>query len=156
MNFLLLAGFPQIKKSTFGRLRDSRKSKKALLGVCGVPANRKKHFWAFAGFPQAKKKRFGICGSSAGHFQNLIGHKKISGRAIHQCSLGDFLVSRGKGMPYAPRPFLYSVNSKGGGGILDARPGDLHPLPLGLVPDGVHLGQRHVLERAAAADGLLL
>ena len=65
MNFLLLAGFPQIKKSTFWRLRGSRKSKKALLGVCGVPANRKKHFWAFAGFPQAKKKRFGICGTPA-------------------------------------------------------------------------------------------
>jgi len=58
MNFLLSAGFPQIKKSTFWPLRDSRKSKKALFGACGIPANQEKHFLAFAGAPQIEKRTF--------------------------------------------------------------------------------------------------
>jgi len=72
MNFLLLAGFPQIKKSTFRRLRDSRKSKKALLGACGIPANQKKHFWAFAGFPQIEKSTFGRLRDSRKRKKNVL------------------------------------------------------------------------------------
>jgi len=75
----MLAEVPQIKKRTFWRLRDSRKSKKERFGVCGTPANQKKNALAFAEVPQIKKRtlwrlrkfrkskreRFGVCGSSA-------------------------------------------------------------------------------------------
>ena len=75
----MLAGLPQIKKRTFWRLRDSRKSKKERFGACGTPANQKKNVLALAEVPQikkrtlwrlrdsrkSKKERFGACGSSA-------------------------------------------------------------------------------------------
>ena len=115
---LMACGSSANRKKNVWAFAEVPQAKKKRFGICGSSANRKKNVWAFAEVPQAKKKRFGICGSSAGHFQNLFGHKKISGRAIHQCSLGDFLVSRGKGMPYAPRPVLYSVNSRGAGAFL--------------------------------------
>ena len=75
----MLAEVPQIKKRTFWRLRDSRKSKRERFGVCGTPANQKKNALALAEVPQikkrtlwrlrdsrkSKKERFGACGSSA-------------------------------------------------------------------------------------------
>ena len=99
-NALAFAEVPQIKKRTFWRLRDYRKSKKERFGACGTPANQKENALAFAGLPQikkrtfwrlrkfrkSKKERFGICGSSANrkttfnslrnfrkHFQKHIG-----------------------------------------------------------------------------------
>ena len=86
-NVLTFAGLPQIKKRTFWRLRDSRKSKRERFGVCGTPANQKENVLALAEVPQikkrtlwrlrdsrkSKKERFGACGSSAGHFQKRFG-----------------------------------------------------------------------------------
>ena len=78
-NVLTFAGLPQIKKRTFWRLRDSRKSKRERFGVCGTPANQKENVLALAEVPQIKKRtfwrlrksrkskrgRFDACGSSA-------------------------------------------------------------------------------------------
>ena len=75
----MLAEVPQIKKRTFWRLRDSRKSKKERFGACGSSANQKENVLAFAGLPQikkrtfwrlrdsrkSKKERFGVCGTPA-------------------------------------------------------------------------------------------
>ena len=80
----MLAEVPQIKKRTFWRLRDSRKSKRERFGVCGTPANQKKNALALAEVPQikkrtlwrlrdsrkSKKERFGACGSSANQKEN--------------------------------------------------------------------------------------
>ena len=52
----MLAEVPQIKKRTFWRLRDSRKSKRERFGVCGTPANQKKNVLALAEVPQAFPK----------------------------------------------------------------------------------------------------
>ena len=52
----MLAEVPQIKKRTFWRLRDSRKSKRERFGVCGSPANQKKNVLALAEVPQAFPK----------------------------------------------------------------------------------------------------
>ena len=52
----MLAEVPQIKKRTFWRLRDSRKSKRERFGVCGTPANQKKNALALAEVPQIKKR----------------------------------------------------------------------------------------------------
>ena len=85
-NALALAGLPQIKKRTFWRLRDSRKSKRERFGVCGTPANQKKNVLALAEVPQikkrtlwrlrdsrkSKKERFGACGSSASIPKNTL------------------------------------------------------------------------------------
>ena len=82
----MLAEVPQIKKRTFWRLRDSRKSKRERFGVCGTPANQKKNVLALAGLPQIKKRtfwrlrkfrkskreRFGVCGTPANQKENVL------------------------------------------------------------------------------------
>ena len=82
----MLAEVPQIKKRTFWRLQNSRKSKRERFGVCGSSANRKKNVLAFAELPQiekrtfwrlrkfrkSKRERFGVCGSSANQKENAL------------------------------------------------------------------------------------
>ena len=82
----MLAEVPQIKKRTFWRLRDSRKSKKERFGACGSSANQKENALAFAGLPQIKKRtfwrlrkfrkskreRFGVCGTPANQKKNVL------------------------------------------------------------------------------------
>jgi len=87
----MLAEVPQIKKRTFWRLRDSRKSKKERFGVCGTPANQKENALAFAGLPQIKKRtfwrlrkfrkskreRFGVCGTPANQKENALAFAEV-------------------------------------------------------------------------------
>ena len=85
-NVLTFAGLPQIKKRTFWRLRDSRKSKRERFGVCGTPANQKENvlalaevpqikkrtFWRLRKFRKSKRERFGVCGTPANQKENAL------------------------------------------------------------------------------------
>ena len=54
-HFLSLAELPQMLKSTFCRLRNSRKHQKVSRETCGTPANTKKFLETLAGLPQTPK-----------------------------------------------------------------------------------------------------
>ena len=80
----MLAEVPQIKKRTFWRLRDSRKSKRERFGACGSSANQKENALAFAGLPQIKKRTFWRLRKFRGAFPKTIWSLQRSIQAILQ------------------------------------------------------------------------
>ena len=88
---LTFAEVPQIKKRTFWRLRNSRKSKRGRFGACGSSANqekdvlalaevpqiKKRTFWRLRKFRKSKRERFGVRGSSANQKENVLAFAEV-------------------------------------------------------------------------------
>ena len=93
---LVFAGVPQVSRKTFWCLRESRKSRGKLFGVCGSPASLAENFLAFAGtpaslaafalafagVPQVSRETFWRLQHCCKHFQKRFGHHVASVEAL--------------------------------------------------------------------------
>ena len=79
---LVFAGVPQVSRETFWRLRESRKSRGKLFGVCGSPASLSGNFLVFAGVPQVSRETFWCLQQCCKHFQKRFGHHVTSVEAL--------------------------------------------------------------------------
>ena len=95
-HFLLLAELPQMPKSSFCCLRESRKHQKVFRETCGTPANAKKFPERLAGLPQTPK-------SFSRDLRNSRKRQKVSRETCGTPANAKKFLERLAGLPQTPR-----------------------------------------------------